>query len=529
MKKAAIISVSDRTGIVPLAQALRKKGYSILASSGTFKFLTEAGIDVESVEDYTGFGELLGGRVKTLHPKIHAGILARRSNENDMRQLESHQIMEIELVVVNLYPFLQKLSGTDPLDMDQMLEYIDIGGPTMLRAAAKNFKDVLPVVSPDDYQVVIEHLSVNGAISPSLHWRQDMASKVFSHIAYYDLQIAKFLSNQTQNMLPEGETVDGDKICRRSEPLFGDVLIRQQELRYGENPHQRAAFYRTISADSLPWQQLNGKELSYNNILDLDSVIRILSTLQSIRPAAAIVKHNNPCGVALADSMLVALQRAKACDPRSHFGGIIGIKGEVDSETALEVVKDFAEIIVAPAFSTAALDVLSQKKNLRVLQVDLKLEKLFETRSVFGGLLWQESDLFPSVLFSEKTQVKSDLTLDQKADLQFAWDVSRHCKSNSVVLVNEGMLVGCGVGQTSRIDAVNCAIYKARVHNHSLVGAVAASDGFFPFSDSVEALASEGVCAIVAPSGSIKDAEVEACASKLGVRLLFVADRHFRH
>lgn len=526
MEKAAIISVSERSNLVPLAMAIRNAEYRILASSGTLSFLTESGIDAESIEDYTGFSELLDGRVKTLHPKIHAGILARRNNAKDMQQLESNNLMEIELVIVNLYPFLDKLKSADSLGLVRMLEYIDIGGPAMLRAAAKNFKDVLPVISPEDYPAVIEYLSRGTLASVPLDWRRDLASKVFAHISYYDLQIAQYLSAENGRELSQDdkqEPMTGDAA------VFGDVYIRQQKLRYGENPHQKAAFYRSVSTDRMPWTQLNGKELSYNNILDLDSVLRILSTLDGSIPAAAIVKHNNPCGVAVANSMSLALQRAKLCDPRSHFGGIIGLKGEVDLNTAQEVVKDFAEIVVATGFSEAVLEVLRAKKNLRVLQVDYGPGSGLEFRSVFGGVLRQQSDLSPAPLFARDVQDAERLTSDQKSDLQLAWDVCRHCKSNSVVLAKQGMIIGVGAGQTSRIDAVACAINKAADHEHILNGAVAASDGFFPFSDSIESLAAVGILAIVAPAGSIKDGEVAECAKKLGVELLFVSDRHFRH
>lgn len=522
MKKAALLSVSEKSGLVDFARGLEQLGFVLLSTSGTLKTLQDAGVPVQSVEEYTGQGEILDGRVKTLHPKIHAGILARGDDPEHQRQLQSHEILPIALVVVNLYPFIQTLdearrSGGD-CSLARMVEKIDIGGPTMIRAAAKNHGTVVPVIDPSDYGWLLDELRSGGDISPEK--RRGLAAKVFTAMAGYDLAIAQYLTEGGSGLR------DSDQL-----PEVTGVVGRElQPLRYGENPQQRAGLYQnTTERRRVPWQQLHGKELSYNNLLDVDAALSLLGTFREDRPTVAILKHLNPCGVAAGATLRDALKRAKACDPRSHFGGIVCFNGEVGREEAEVVQEDFAEIVVAPAFSTEALAVLQQKKALRVVVFDREWIPGVELRTAAGALLVQEPDCAALSVPTTCCVTHRSASESEMADLLFAWKVCRQVKSNAIVVAHHEMTVGVGAGQMSRVDSVEVALMKADRHGHSLVGAVAASDAFFPFPDSVELLADRGVVAIVSPKGARRDEEVIAVCNQRGVALYLVEDRHFRH
>lgn len=527
MGKTALISVSDRTGLLPVAEALTRNGYAILATSGTTKFLADAGIVTTPIETYTGQREILDGRVKTLHPKIHGGLLARRDDPKHLSELAAEGIAPIDIAIINLYPFVQNLAGDKAGDPVKMIELIDIGGPTMLRAAAKNFRGVLAVIEPTDYPDLIRY--VENGVAPAggvADWRRGLAVKVFKTLAAYDLEIARYFAEAT---FPESGAPTVDVAGLGLGAIAGCVLERAQLLRYGENPHQRAAFYRPVGHRTTGWEQLGGKELSYNNLLDFDATVRMVRGFPDDRAGAVIVKHLNPCGAALADTPLEALKRAKRGDPRSHFGGIIGFNRPVAVEVAEAIKEDFAEIVLAPDFEPAALALLQKNKNLRLMKVDRSEARGMEFRSIGGGYLLQEEDVAISQVSEGETVTQRHPSSAELSDLQFAWNFCAHVKSNAIVLVKEGMLIGVGAGQMSRIDSVELAIAKARTHGHDIRGAVAASDAFFPFPDGLETLAQAGVGAIVAPGGAKRDGDVVSAADSVGVALVRVADRHFRH
>ncbi len=523
MKRAALLSVSDKTGLVDFARGLERLGFVLLSTSGTLKALRDAGLTVESVEEYTGQEEILDGRVKTLHPKIHAGILARGDDHGHQEQLTANGILPIALVVVNLYPFVQTLedarcSGGDS-SVPRMVEKIDIGGPTMIRAAAKNHRTVVPVIDPSDYSTVLTLLEGDGGVPLAV--RQELAAKVFTAMAAYDLAIAEYLAEGKSAELSEATGLSG---------VAGVVGRQLQPLRYGENPHQRAGLYGLAdSRRGLPWRQLHGKELSYNNLLDVDAAINLLATFRSGRPTVAILKHLNPCGTASGATLRDALKKAKACDPRSHFGGIVCFNGEVSAEDAAVVQEDFAEIVVAPGFSAEALELLQRKKALRLVAIDAEWVPGSELRTAAGGILVQEPDVVPLSVPAEARVSVAIASERECADLLFAWKVCRHVKSNAIVVVRDEMTVGVGAGQMSRIDSVEVALMKADRHGHVLQGAVAASDAFFPFPDSVETLAERGITAIVSPKGARRDEEVIAACNQRGLALYLLEDRHFRH
>ncbi|NLF24783.1 MAG: bifunctional phosphoribosylaminoimidazolecarboxamide formyltransferase/IMP cyclohydrolase [Deltaproteobacteria bacterium] len=527
MQKAALISVSDRRGLVQFAQGLEKLGYLLLVTSGTHKALTQAGVPSTLIEDYTGQKEILGGRVKTLHPRIHAGLLARREHAADMQQLQQDQILPIDVVAVNLYPFIEGLASEKVDNPDEMVELVDIGGPTMLRAAAKNFRSVWSVIDPSDYTAVLHQLEAAGE-SGALELRRKLAVKVFASLANYNLQIAKYLCNVKFDESGAGSVVDSTDDFSLGE-VAGHILIKQQTLRYGENPHQRATYYRDISAGKTVWQQLNGKELSYNNLLDINAALQVVWTFSQDKCGAVIVKHLTPCGAALDVSLQQALIRAKCGDPRSHFGGVIAFNNKVDEHAALEVSKDFTEIVVAPDYTPEGLDVLRRKANLRVIQVPVPQEQRFEIRSVDDGVLIQERDqvVFGIAAFEIVSQRRP--TPSELEDLQLAWSLCLYVKSNAIVFVKDQMLLAAGAGQTSRIDATEVAVARARVHNHNLRGAVAASDAFFPFTDCLQLMSEQGISAVAAPRGAKRDDEVIETADRLGICLLFGNRRHFRH
>ncbi len=521
MTKAALISVTDKTGIVEFARAIQSLGYTILSSSGTAVALKEAGVQVTLVEDYTDQKEILDGRVKTLHPKIHAGILAKRSDPKHMAELTDNQILPIDLVVVNLYPFLEKVKGPDSKDPSSMVNFIDIGGPAMLRAASKNHEGVLPIIDPDDYGRVVDELK-KGEVPLTL--RQGLAAKVFMTLANYDLEIGRYYARVAENPESAG---DRDKLGLVS----GMVLIKSQDLRYGENPHQMAQLYLDVNQQGAKrsWKQLQGKSLSYNNLLDFDATLRVIRDLRD-RPTAAIFKHLNPCGVGRGNDLVTALQLAKKGDPRSHFGGVVGFSNTVTKDVAEELGEGFVEIVIAPSFDSAALSVLQKRKNLRVIEVDLDSPSpSHEFRIIQDGVLIQQRDTKVSLVSEGRVVSKRKPTEVELSALQFAWTVCSHVKSNAVVAANETMILSVGAGQMSRVDSAELLISRAKLHGNDLNGGVAASDAFFPFPDSPEELIKAGIGFIVAPGGATRDDEVIAAIDKLGGGLLFVEDRHFRH
>jgi phosphoribosylaminoimidazolecarboxamide formyltransferase / IMP cyclohydrolase len=531
MNKAALLSVSDKTGLTDFSRLLAESGFTLLTTSGTGKFLTGEGIESLSIEKYTGQKEILDGRVKTLHPKIHAGLLARRDDPKHMSQLEEDQIMPIQVAVINLYPFIQNLQSAAAKDPGKMIELVDIGGPTMIRAAAKNFKSIFPLIDPADYESVGRLIKAGETDSQeALELRRKLATKVFAVLADYNLEIARYFSNVSfLDGEGSGNGVVDDSADYNLGEMNGLVLRKQQTLRYGENPHQKGAFYSCLNSGDQVWEQLNGKALSYNNFLDFDAACRMLRSFSKDLPTVAIFKHLNPCGAARDASLLGALEKAKLGDPRSHFGGIIALNKEVTGAAAENIVKDFAEIIVAPAYNEDALKILCKKKNLRVIKVDTSRSERFESRSAAGGVLIQEVD--PGVSNINDAELVSDrkATNQELKDLQFAWLICSHVKSNAITLVKNEMLIGTGAGQMSRIDSVDLALSKARTHGHEVKGAVAGSDAFFPFSDALEALSANGVMAVVEPGGSMRDDEIIAKAKELDMCLLFTGDRHFRH
>ena len=538
MKKAALLSVSDRTGLIEFAKVLVECGYTLLATSGTTKALKEAGVPTLPIEEYTGQKEILDGRVKTLHPKIHGGLLAKRDNPEHMKQLEAEGILPIDIAVINLYPFIQNLSSENARVPAKMTELIDIGGPTMIRAAAKNYLHVLPVIDPADYADVGAYLkksSLHGTASDSAsdkELRRKLSVKVFTEIANYNLQIAKYISNVRFEEGAQGAiaTVDlSDDLAMGD--TAGIVLSRAQGLRYGENPHQTASFYSVVGEGKASWEQLNGKELSYNNLLDFDAALRLIRGLAGTSAAACIMKHLNPCGAARAGTLLEALHRSKRGDPRSHFGGVLAFSEEVTLEVAKAVREDFAEIVLAQSYSGEALTYLRENKNLRVLKVPVQSsgKPRHEFRVVEGGVLIQKEDLAISSIAEAPVVSERIPTEGEKRDLAFAWNVCAHVKSNAIVIAKDEMLLGVGAGQMSRIDSIELALSKANTHGHDLKNAVCASDAFFPFPDSIETLGKAGISAVVAPSGAKRDGESISAANKLGVALLFASDRHFRH
>lgn len=516
--KQALISVSDKTGILDLAQKLTQRGIVILSTGGTAKLLRDAGIAVIEAGDYTGFPEMLDGRVKTLHPKIHAGILARDDLAEHQQALEQSAIPNIELVIVNLYPFKQAVANPD-CSLDDAIENIDIGGPTMVRAAAKNYRKVTIVTDPTDYASIIAELDGNnGSTRPDTRFA--LAKKAFTHTASYDSAISNYLTALDQNN------------HRRD---FPDALNLNfsivQHLRYGENPHQNAAFYRdeTPTPGSLAnYRQLQGKELSFNNIADTDAAWECVKTFD--RPACVIIKHANPCGIAVADNTLNAYRLAFATDPTSAFGGIIAFNRAIDKDTADAILKQFVEVVIAPEITEDAQQAFAQKNNIRVLTVPLQAgSHAYDLKRVGGGLLVQTPDI-KNITASDLTvvtQVKP--TPQQLDDLLFAWRAAKFVKSNAIVFCNNGQTVGIGAGQMSRVDSARIASIKAQQAGLTLTGSVVASDAFFPFRDGLDVVVQAGAAAIIQPGGSIRDNEVIAAADEQGVAMVFTGIRHFRH
>ncbi len=502
-----LISVSDKEGIVDFAKGLVKFGIEILSTGGTAKLLKENGIDIKLVSDYTGFPEMLDGRVKTLHPKIHGGLLARRDNKKHMEELQKHNILPIDMVVVNLYPFEETISKPD-VTLETAIENIDIGGPTMLRSAAKNYESVTVIVNPTRYPEILKELEEKSG-ELSLETKENLRTEVFSHTARYDSAICNYLTGTKEFKFADTFTLG---------------FTKTQELRYGENPHQKACFYKdTISKGSL--KQLHGKELSFNNILDLDSAFSISAEFE--KPAAVVIKHTNPCGTACGKTLSEAYSQALACDPVSAFGSIVGLNMQVDEETAKAIVSSpFVEAVIAPEFSEGALRILKGKKNMRLIIADSPERGKLDIKKVEWGMLLQEKDL--RQVKTEKCQIVSDRKPDDNefSSLLFAWKISKHVKSNAIVLAQGTRTVGIGAGQMSRVDSVKIACRKA---GELAKGSVMASDAFFPFPDAVEEAAKAGVKAIIQPGGSLRDKEVIEAVNKHKMAMVFTGMRHFKH
>ena len=517
MTKQALISVSDKAGVADFARELVALGYSILSTGGTAKLLAKEGIPCREVADYTGFPEMLDGRVKTLDPHIHAGILARRCVPEHMKALEEHHIGTIDIVCVNLYPFEQTIARPD-CTFELAIENIDIGGPTMIRAAAKNHESVTVIVDPSDYDRVIAAIKAGGVTA---EMRLALAKKVFAHTAKYDAAITNYLTSLDEN--------------REKTKDFPDILTRQwekvQDMRYGENPHQKAAFYREhfVAPGLLAgYTQLQGKELSYNNISDSDAAWEAARSFTT--PACVIIKHANPCGAAIGVDAHEAYLKAFKTDPKSAFGGIIAFNREVDEATAVEVVKQFAEVVIAPAYSEGARRLFEAKKNLRLLTVAVgNAHNDYEFKRVGGGLLVQTPDIQLCSEADLKVVTKKQPTSAQIADMMFAWNIARFVKSNTIVYAHDGMTLGVGAGQMSRVDSARIAAIKAQESGLSLVGSAAASDAFFPFRDGLDVIVDQGASCVIQPGGSIRDPEVIAAADERGIVMVFTGERHFRH
>lgn len=510
MKKQALISVSDKTNITTFAQGLVDLDYDILSTGGTLKALKEAGIPAKAVDEVTGFPEILGGRVKTLHPFIHGGLLAKRSDADHMNQLEENNIAPIDMVVVNLYPFKQTLQK-EGVSGDEIIENIDIGGPTMLRAAAKNFADVAVVVNPSDYETVIAGLRADSFGKTE---RKKLAAKVFQHTANYDAMIARYFSEETEEAFPETYTVTYEKV---------------QSLRYGENPHQQAAFYQNPLHKG--WslaavKQLHGKELSFNNIQDANAALEILSEYKE--PTAVAVKHMNPCGIGVSDNLSSAFAKAYEADPISIFGGIVAVNSEVDAETAKQLSEIFLEIVIAPGFTDEAMEILTQKKNIRLL--DLPMQDgdsgYHKLTTVKGGMLVQDNDAGEVAKDALTFPTKRQPSDKELTDLLFAWKAVKHVKSNAIVLAKDNQTVGVGAGQMNRIGSAQIAITQA---GDKANGAVLASDAFFPMPDTVEAAVAAGVTAIIQPGGSKRDQDSIDVCDEHGIAMVYTGMRHFKH
>jgi phosphoribosylaminoimidazolecarboxamide formyltransferase / IMP cyclohydrolase len=514
----ALISVSDKTGIVEFARTLLSAGYRLLSTGGTAKLLSEAGINVTEVGDYTGFPEMLDGRVKTLHPKVHAGILARRDSAEHMAQMRSAELATIDLVVVNLYPFVETVSKPG-CTLADAIENIDIGGPTMVRAAAKNFRHVAVVTDPADYASVGNELTrSHGKLSDETRFA--LAQKAFSHTAAYDGAISNYLTSFDAHG------------ARAAFPTRLNLQFEKlQDLRYGENPHQAAAFYRDLAGRPgllASFTQLQGKELSYNNIGDADAAWECVKTFEP--PACVIVKHANPCGVAWGADGLEAYRKAFSTDPTSAFGGIIAFNRAVDEVTAQAVSAQFVEVVIAPRFDSEARKVFSAKTNVRLLEVAIgdRANELHLQR-VGGGVLAQTPDARNVQAAELKVVTRKQPSAQQMADLLFAWRVAKFVKSNAIVFCGNGQTLGVGAGQMSRIDSARIASIKAENAHLALKGSVVASDAFFPFRDGLDVVAAAGAVAVIQPGGSVRDDEVIAAANEHDMAMVFTGTRHFRH
>ncbi|MBH87013.1 bifunctional phosphoribosylaminoimidazolecarboxamide formyltransferase/IMP cyclohydrolase [Marinobacter sp. BGYM27] len=517
--RRALISVSDKTGIVDFARSLTDRSIELLSTGGTYRLLQENGVAVTEVSDYTGFPEMMAGRVKTLHPKVHGGILGRRGTDDAV--MAEHGIDAIDMVIVNLYPFEQAIASPD-CDLANAIENIDIGGPTMVRAAAKNHDDVAIVVNATDYATVLAELDANDG---QLHYatRFDLAVKAFEHTAGYDSAIANYLGGRTRDN-------DNPDFPR----TFNTQFIKVQDMRYGENPHQRAAFYaekQPREACVATAKQLQGKELSFNNVADTDAALECVKPFAD--PACVIVKHANPCGVAIGTDIAQAYDLAFATDPTSSFGGIIAFNRELDAATAKMIVdRQFVEVIIAPTISAEAVEIVAAKKNVRLLacgEFAEKREKAMDFKRVTGGLLVQDRDLGMVAMDDVKVVTQRQPTETELNDLLFAWEVAKYVKSNAIVYAKAGRTIGIGAGQMSRVYSARIAGIKAEDEGLEVPGSVMASDAFFPFRDGIDAAAKAGIKAVIQPGGSMRDQEVIDAADEHGIAMVFTGMRHFRH
>lgn len=525
--KRALLSVSDKTGIVEFAEALSQAGVELLSTGGTAKLLMQAGLPVKEVSDHTGHPEIMDGRVKTLHPKIHGGILGRRGQDESV--MAQNEIAPIDLVVVNLYPFAATVANED-CTLEDAIENIDIGGPTMVRAAAKNHKDVTIVVNADDYGRVLEQMNANDG-SLTYETRFDLAIKAFEHTAEYDGMIANYFGARIDRVECEDDCEHEHSEFPRT---YNMQLTKKQDLRYGENSHQEAAFYveNTIQEASVATaRQLQGKALSFNNIADTDAALECVKEFEE--PACVIVKHANPCGVAIGENIEAAYDRAFKTDPTSAFGGIIAFNRTLDAATAKAIIdRQFVEVIIAPEVDDAALEIVAAKKNVRLLACGDwhgTLTEGYDFKRVNGGLLVQERD-FGMVEMDDLTVVtKRQPTQDELRDLLFCWKVAKYVKSNAIVYCKDGMTIGVGAGQMSRVYSAKIAGIKAADENLEVAGSVMASDAFFPFRDGIDAAASAGIKAVIQPGGSMRDEEVIAAADEHDIAMVFTGMRHFKH
>lgn len=523
--RRALISVSDKTGIVEFAKALSERGVDILSTGGTARLLAEQGIAVTEVSDYTGFPEMMDGRVKTLHPKVHGGILGRRGQDDEV--MNTHAINPIDMVVVNLYPFAQTVANPN-CTLADAVENIDIGGPTMVRSAAKNHKDVTIIVNASDYDRVIAEMDANEK-SLTLDTRFDLAIAAFEHTAAYDGMIANYFGT----MVPSyGENKEGDEASKFPR-TFNQQFIKKQDMRYGENSHQDAAFYVEANPEEASVstaRQIQGKALSYNNIADTDAALECVK--EFAEPACVIVKHANPCGVALGGDILEAYNRAYQTDPTSAFGGIIAFNRELDATTATAIVeRQFVEVIIAPSVSAEAIDVVAAKKNVRLLECGEWHSKTtgFDVKRVNGGLLVQDRDQGMVTLSDLKVVSQRQPTEEELKDALFCWKVAKYVKSNAIVYAKGDMTIGVGAGQMSRVYSAKISGIKAADEGLEVAGSVMASDAFFPFRDGIDAAAEAGIKCVIQPGGSMRDEEVIAAADEHGMAMIFTGMRHFRH
>jgi phosphoribosylaminoimidazolecarboxamide formyltransferase / IMP cyclohydrolase len=518
----ALISVYDKSGVAEFARELASLGIEIVSTGGTAKLLREAGISVRDVSELTGWPEMLGGRVKTLHPKVHGGILFQRGKGEDRKQTAEHAIQPIDLVVVNLYPFSATAAkpGVTP---EELIENIDIGGPAMIRSAAKNFQSVGVVTDPSDYAGIAAELRAGGELS--LATRLALARKAYARTARYDGEIA----TELERLNASGTVAIGapEKLPR----WIYVPLERRQSMRYGENPHQAAALYVPAGKPAAGFagaKQLQGKELSYNNLVDLDAAWSLASEFK--RPSVAIIKHNNPCGAAEQESLREAYRKAYECDPVSAYGGVLAFNRRIDAATAEEVAKLFVECIAAPGFEPAALEKFAAKKNLRLLQMPpVTVSAELQFKPILGAMLVQEADRHELDEVDLKVATQRAPSRNEIHDLLFAWKVAKHVKSNAILFARGGQTVGVGAGQMSRVDSVKIAVIKATTSKLSLAGSVVASDAFFPFADGVEEAGKAGATAVIQPGGSVHDQDVIDAANKLGMAMVFTGVRHFRH
>lgn len=514
--RRALLSVSDKQGLIPFAQLLQAQGWEILSTGGTAKYLRDAGINLREVAEITGFPEILEGRVKTLHPHIHGALLAKRDDSSHQAQLQEFGIGLIDLLVVNLYPFVETIAKTN-VSLDEAIENIDVGGPAMIRAAAKNHAHVLVLVDPHDYPIVMK--SIDQGNLPDINGRRAFAQKAFAHTSSYDHAVQAYLQ---KTLMPSNHV-------SALPASLSTTWVEIQAMRYGENAHQNAALYAPLGQPPqglVGAKVLQGKAMSYNNFSDTDAALRCVMEFSS--PACVIVKHANPCGVALGETILLAYQRAFSCDPTSAFGGIIAFNRDVDAQVASAIGEQFAEVVVGPNFTDEALLIFSKKTNLRLIQMSFDQRPItLEMRTILGGLLVQTPD---NKIVDEMSVVsRAQPTSKDWEDLRFAFTVAKHVKSNAIVFTRDGQTLGIGAGQMSRVDSTRIAAWKAQDRGFNVQGAVAASDAFFPFRDGLDALAKAGARAVIQPGGSMRDEEVIQAANEHGLIMVTTGIRHFRH